>query len=98
MEEAESTNVSITAMQSINNFEQVFPTFLFHTQSHQREEVLQLHNIDLHLAHGIPMVGNGETVPTGTQSATASRGQNVASSRSGVGFCSLTYASQEHVC
>lgn len=36
------------------------PTFLFHIQSHQPQELLKVHNVDLHLAHGIPMICNGE--------------------------------------
>lgn len=75
------------------------PIFLFHTHSHQRKERCKLHNVDLHLAQtGIPTAGNRKTVHRPIQSATASRGQNVALWLPGVGFCSLAHAPQQHVC
>ena len=71
-------------------------TFLFHTQSHQPQELLKVHNVDLHLAHGIPMIRNGETAHQPSQSATASHGQSQTSSLPGMDFSSLTYIPQEH--
>lgn len=73
MEEVESTNDSITSTQSTNNSERVCSYFPF---SHQTQKLLNLHDVDLHLATEFPRQAMGSSADQHAQSDTASCGQN----------------------
>ena len=52
------------------------PTFPFHTQSHQTQKLLTLHDVDLHLATEFPRQAMGSSADRHAQSGTASCGQS----------------------